>query len=118
METNSSGSAKDSPSASRRVRKYAYDTRRGTRHQRGYTNRWARAAKRHLKANPLCIVCKRPATLVDHIRPHNGDARLFWRTSNWQSLCHACHNTKTAAERQGQTLRIIGVDGWPIGEDA
>lgn len=77
-----------------------YDQRRGNRHKRGYTSRWDKASKNYLKANPLCAQCginnkKRPATLVDHIMPHRLDNLLFWRVTNWQSLCKNCHAIKT-----------------------
>lgn len=39
-----------------------------------------------------------PATDVDHIVPHRGDWKLFIAPGNHQSLCHACHSRKTAAE--------------------
>ncbi|WP_390622926.1 HNH endonuclease [Ralstonia syzygii] len=42
-----------------------------------------------------------PATVVDHIVPHKGDQHLFWRRSNWQALCKACHDRKTAREDGG-----------------
>ena len=38
------------------------------------------------------------ATDVDHIIPHRGDMKLFTDPHNLQSLCHACHSRKTAAE--------------------
>ena len=38
------------------------------------------------------------ATDVDHITPHRGDMKLFCDPGNLQSLCHACHSRKTAAE--------------------
>jgi 5-methylcytosine-specific restriction endonuclease McrA len=39
-----------------------------------------------------------PATVTDHITPVRlgGD---FWDTRNYQSLCQACHQAKSAAER-------------------
>jgi 5-methylcytosine-specific restriction protein A len=81
-----------------------YDSKRGNRHQRGYTSKWDRASKNYLKANPLCTECykngkRKPATLVDHIEPHKGDQVLFWKISNWQGLCVPCHARKTG---QGQ----------------
>ena len=107
----------------RLTRKYSYDQRRGSRHKRGYTNQWSRAAKAFLSRNPLCAkrhenpdICTQIATCVDHIRPHNGDRRLFWRKSNWQGLCHACHNRKTA-EDVGRSRKGCGVDGWPLSEE-
>jgi 5-methylcytosine-specific restriction protein A len=38
------------------------------------------------------------ATDVDHIKPHRGDKKLFWDTSNWQALCHSHHSIKTNRE--------------------
>ena len=80
-----------------------YDRERGTRQQRGYTNRWLKCRIIYLRAHPLCVVCLKAnrvtaATEVDHIIPHKGDPRLFWDESNWQSLCKSCHSTKTANE--------------------
>ncbi|PHM64473.1 HNH endonuclease [Xenorhabdus stockiae] len=74
---------------------------RGTRTERGYSNRWGRYRLQYLKANPLCVHCLQqgcytPATIVDHIIPIQGDAdMLFWPASNHQALCHVCHNRKT-----------------------
>lgn len=65
--------------------------------------RWIKAARAFLEANPLCVDCAElgavePATDVDHVIPHKGDRKLFWRRSNWQALCHRCHSRKTARE--------------------
>lgn len=67
---------------------------------RGYNSRWQKASKRFLLKNPFCLECERnrilkPATIVDHIKPHRGDKALFWDESNWQSLCKRCHDRKT-----------------------
>jgi 5-methylcytosine-specific restriction protein A len=64
---------------------------------------WKRARLAWLHANPLCAECQRkgmlrPATEVDHIRPHNGNRALFWDRNNWQSLDAACHSQKTIKE--------------------
>jgi len=50
---------------------------------RGYNGRWEKARTRFLKAQPLCVRCMEQgrltrATVVDHIIPHRGDAKLFW----------------------------------------
>ena len=42
------------------------------------------------------------ASVVDHIIPHRGDAKLFWDESNWQSLCKSCHDHKTMTEDRYQ----------------
>lgn len=80
------------------------DSRRGTRSERGYTNRWQRYRLRFLKINPLCKSCLKasqytPAVIVDHIIPIRGEADvLFWPEWNHQPLCHACHNRKTVQD--------------------
>lgn len=77
------------------------DSRRGTRTERGYSNRWGRYRLMYLKANPLCVNCFKsdiytPATIVDHIIPIDGEQDvLFWPEWNHQPLCHTCHNIKT-----------------------
>lgn len=74
---------------------------RGTRTERGYSNRWGRYRLHFLKANPLCAHCLIdgryvPATVVDHIIPIDGEADvLFWPSSNHQALCAGCHGRKT-----------------------
>lgn len=83
-----------------------YEQRRGTSTARGYGARWRRERAVYLRHNPLCIECKRAgaivaATDVDHIVPHQGDDRLMWDQSNWQSLCHKHHAAKTAREDGG-----------------
>lgn len=50
-----------------------------------------------------CVRCMKNgryvrATVVDHIKPHCGDQRLFWDEDNWQALCKECHNRKTLTE--------------------
>lgn len=77
------------------------DSRRGTRTERGYTNRWGEYRLHFLKANPLCAHCLNlgiytPATIVDHIIPIDGESDvLFWPASNHQGLCLSCHSRKT-----------------------
>ena len=94
-----------------------------------YSSRWQKARAGYLRSHPLCRDHEQrglyvPATVVDHITPHKGDMVLFWDSGNWQPLCAACHNAKTAREdggfgnkasnkpRQGCT-----VDGFPTAVD-
>lgn len=78
-----------------------------------YNSRWRRLRAQHLKANPLCVMCKRdgrihPATEVDHIIKHNSDRALFFDPNNWQSLCSDHHRgTKARQERSG---KLVGCD--------
>lgn len=74
-----------------------YDQHRGSAHERGYDRRWGKARSLHLAANPLCIGCLavgrfEPATVVDHIEPHEGDQARFWDAGNWQSSCAWHHD--------------------------
>jgi 5-methylcytosine-specific restriction protein A len=73
-------------------RKARADAKRPTAAQRGYGNKWRQARVDFLAAHPVCVRCGAPATVVDHITPHRGDLKLFWRRSNWQPLCSACHS--------------------------
>ena len=70
---------------------------------RGYGYKWQKARDRYLREHPLCCYCERigrvtPATIVDHILPHEGDESLMWDESNWQPLCKHCHDSTKKAE--------------------
>lgn len=82
-------------------RRARFDRTRPSARQRGYDSRWEQARLDFLKRFPACRFCGEPATVVDHIKPHRGDMRLFWRRSNWQSLCTHCHSCiKQSRERR------------------
>jgi 5-methylcytosine-specific restriction protein A len=99
----------------RGIVKRAYDDRHGSRHARGYGNRWARRAAAFRQRYPLCGMRAEAlapvgsrchdeqrttlAVAVDHVVPHRGDMVAFWNERNWQSLCAACHMRKTASGR-------------------
>ncbi len=73
---------------------------------RGYGYKWQKVREIFLAENPLCVYCKREgrvtaANVVDHIVPHKGDQKLFWRRSNWQALCASCHSSIKQAEERG-----------------
>lgn len=66
---------------------------------------WTKLRRAYIARYPLCRVCGdngfvRSADVVDHIveRKDNDTLRLTW--SNLQSLCHSCHNIKTAEEKR------------------
>ncbi|WP_422101898.1 HNH endonuclease [Vreelandella sp.] len=95
-----------------------YDQRRGSSTQRGYGYKWQKARVDYLRANPLCVFCQRrgrvtAATVVDHIKPHKGDLKLFWRRSNWQSLCKPCHDNDKQRLEKGGALPGCDADGMP-----
>ena len=76
---------------------------RDSAHARGYDTRWQRTRAQFLRVHPLCAECYRDgrvtaASVVDHIVPHRGDARLFWDPDNLQPMCKVCHDRKTGGE--------------------
>lgn len=87
--------------------RHRHQHERATSKARGYDNRWRIERKRFLKEHPFCERCKVDerlvrATVVDHIKPHRGDQRLFWNRDNWQALCKKCHDHKTMTEDRYQ----------------
>ena len=84
-----------------RERKARHDATRPSARERGYDSKWDRERKAYLAAHPVCVRCGEPSRIVDHITPHKGDLKLFWRRSNWQPLCVPCHSrTKQREERR------------------
>ena len=70
------------------------------------SKRWETERSAFLDDHPLCMECEghsviRPASVVDHIDRHGGDAAVFWDSGRWQALCVPCHNRKTAARDGG-----------------
>lgn len=59
------------------------------------TARWRRLRLMHLRNNPLCNLCGKPANQVDHIIARKADEDLTFDADNLQSLCRACHTRKT-----------------------
>jgi 5-methylcytosine-specific restriction protein A len=60
---------------------------------------WRNFSINHRKKHPLCVKCQEKgiitqAQLVDHIVPIRKGGNPF-DTSNCQSLCHPCHNSKS-----------------------
>ena len=80
--------------------------RRESAARRGYDRNWRRERETYLAAHPLCVLCDQagrvvPATVVDHIHGHAGQADpRFWDRRNWQALCKKCHDAKTARENR------------------
>ena len=77
------------------------DSQRGNSAARGYGRMWRTASDGWIAHHPFCSVCgvalPRRLMVVDHVVPHRGDMALFWDRSNWQTLCKACHDRKTAS---------------------
>jgi 5-methylcytosine-specific restriction protein A len=75
---------------------------------------WINGRIIQLKKFPLCALCGEPANVVHHKVAHDGDERLFFDTSNWESLCKRCHDSDEQSEEiRGHSTRL-GLDGWPV----
>lgn len=76
---------------------------------------------RKLKADPYCQCPhhqekKVPADTVDHIEPHRGDRKLFFKYSNLQSMTRECHDIFKQSQEKGGAGFDAGcsVDGSPL----
>ncbi len=83
-----------------RQRRAEIDRQRPTARQRGYDTQWDKARSTFLASNSSCSFCGATATVVDHIVPHRGDMKLFWKKANWQPLCKPCHDGRKQAQEK------------------
>lgn len=64
--------------------------------------RWHRVRARKLARDVVCEGCgEKPSAHVDHITPLDDGGKPY-DVANMQSLCAACHNAKTAANKAGK----------------
>jgi 5-methylcytosine-specific restriction protein A len=95
----------------------SWRTGKGSSAERGYGYKWQKARAAYLSAHPLCVMCKAiqrvtAATVVDHIKPHEGNQDLFWDEANWQALCKPHHDTdKAEQEGRHKAKAKFGPDG-------
>jgi 5-methylcytosine-specific restriction endonuclease McrA len=74
------------------------DSNRGSAVERQYDWRWHKCRDAYLRRHPLCVVCGKPARMVDHIVPlSQGGAMLD--EDNWQSMCWKDHGIKSAKDK-------------------
>lgn len=87
-----------------------YDKKKTTKkaryahHDLYHNKKWQDLRKYKLSDSPLCEQCGKSArdanmetTLhIDHIIEHEGNTDLFYNFDNLQTLCDACHASKTA----------------------
>lgn len=50
---------------------------------------------------PHCQGKKLKANVVDHIIPHKGDTKLFWKRDNLQSMNKQCHDIFKQSQEKG-----------------
>jgi len=69
-----------------------------------HTRQWRNDRDRHIKANPLCVIClsngiTTASSVSDHIKEisQGGDV---WDWDNRQALCTRCHNRKTQLNKK------------------
>ena len=81
---------------------------------------WKQLRLDHLAKEPLCVYCQQegrltPATVVDHIKAHNGDLGLFYSRGNLQSLCKL-HHDSSKQKAESNKVNDIGCDenGFPL----
>lgn len=75
------------------------------------TAAWLRLRAAQIAKKPLCERCEergviRPAKIVDHALPHQGDTALFYDSANLVSLCKPCHDV--AKQREEVALGYHG----------
>lgn len=66
---------------------------------------WRQLSINHRKQQPLCMHClehhiTKPADVADHVIEIREAYHMRLDTTNLESLCHACHNSKTARVRK------------------
>ena len=89
------------------------------------TRKYQKARAAFLHDHPLCAECERNGIIraadeLDHIVPVRDNPDGFWDSENWQGLCRACHEAKTARENWHQAgesperaawrMRVFGDD--------
>lgn len=85
------------------------------------TSKWKALRTEHLEIEPLCRYHQQigvvvAATVVDHIIPHRGDAKLAFDRKNLQSLCKPCHDSLAQKKDHGAPVKGFDANGWPLDE--
>jgi len=87
-------------------------------HHSMYGKAWQAARRTYLLAHPFCAMCGKPLrgadAVVDHVKPHRGDWRLFWDEANWQALCKHCHDSHKQRQEHGGYIGGCSTDGMPV----
>ena len=88
------------------------------------TKKWGHLRRRQLEKYPFCQCPHHKgqhieANVVDHIRPHKGDLRLFWASWNLQSMAKQCHDRYKASQERGGKgfLGACDASGQPIAKE-
>ena len=81
---------------------------------------WRKLRREVLKRQgKICRFCSREGAVVDHIKPHDGDLKMFFNYNNLQVLCSSCHSgvkrqVDQSYRREKRELAkwVVGEDGW------
>jgi len=74
------------------------------------SKQWRELRKMFLQWHPICTVCSKAATVVDHIKPIRlGGSKTEW--NNLQSMCVNCHNKKSGMESNQHSARDFTARG-------
>ena len=87
--------------------------------KRGYGSAWQKLRLAHLAKQPLCQFCIKlgntvAAGVVDHIKPHKGNAALLMDATNLQSLCAPCHDRHKQSQERTGSLKGADIYGLPL----
>lgn len=111
------------------------DRRRGARtHSQAWqhlynTKRWRRLRAWQLNRHPYCQCPSHKGrklraddpehggAVVDHIKPHEGDTRLFFSRSNLQTMTKHCHDGAKQVKEKSGYWPGCDVDGNPLDPD-
>ncbi|WP_051303180.1 HNH endonuclease signature motif containing protein [Psychromonas aquimarina] len=79
------------------------------------SSKWRNLRTRKAHLNPLCEECLtynviRPLDVIDHIQEIEDYPELAYTYSNLKSLCHSCHNNKTAKAKTARTKTVTASD--------
>jgi 5-methylcytosine-specific restriction endonuclease McrA len=79
---------------------------------------YQRRRKALLQENPLCVRCLEkglvvPATVADHVVPHNHDLNELM-LGKLQALCKLCHDASKRTEELRGYRTEVGADGYPV----
>lgn len=85
------------------------------------TAAWRRVRAGQLRRSPFCRMHEAlgrtvVGTVVDHVRPHEGNLELFLAEDNLQTLCKPCHDSHKQAQEHNANglLRGVGHNGRPL----
>jgi len=83
------------------------------------SSRWKKLRARQLAIQPLCELCIQSeivteATVVHHVKRHDGDLALLFDPTNLQSLCKPHHDRDGQLQDNGKTVIRYDATGWPI----